>query len=384
VIVLGGFDADRALWDGAAYDPATDTWTPIPEGPSALSPWEAYRVVWTGSVVLQPAVSAAWDPAAGAWVDVPPDPRAVAEEPATGWAWTGSELVVVGRDDTGLVAEAYDPDARTWRELPPPPVEGPLVADWADRVGVGAPSGGAVVIVTAAGRVDVLDLATETWTTIDDAPVAGGCGDAFVIGDTAAGWIGIASCGRVATQEADGGWLVQAEPLEAYWWSTGSRTATGTGGIVAWSSDPAIGPIAWAHADPAPGTRGELALGPVRLDADLGETRVVASGPRDVGAVVTPGGDPGAACRVDVALDRSAFSSLRARSSEPGAEIVVVRPDAGGPGHPAVAVTAAAGATIGWGHDESTTVAVTCPGPAAAMALAAQVGPPASPVVPPG
>lgn len=122
------------LPDGAIYDPATDTWTPIANGPDfGGSPaFERHDAVWTGSrmIVWFGRQTAAYDPATDSWerlADWPADgtqvfPRAV---------WTGQELVTwggwielpedAGSSGIGSNGYAFDPQTGDWRELPDSP-----------------------------------------------------------------------------------------------------------------------------------------------------------------------------------------------------------------------------------------------------------------------
>jgi hypothetical protein len=126
-----------AVFDGAAYDPATDTWRTIADGP---------------------------DPAGGAPTQLIPK-----------GAWTGSELVVWGGWGDPIAA-AYDPASNRWRELPPGPLDardGHVVVAWGERVAV---LGGQTPFGLAPGpsepRLDgaLLDPATGAWTPLPDLP----------------------------------------------------------------------------------------------------------------------------------------------------------------------------------------------------------------------
>lgn len=118
-LVWGGNDDTDDFADGAAYDPATDSWRPLPE-----SPLSARRVpaVWTGTEMLVTAGAsggdatgngefahsdgAAYDPVTDTW-------RSIAEGPAhPGFAplWTGRLLLLFAKG--GVVA--YDAAADTW------------------------------------------------------------------------------------------------------------------------------------------------------------------------------------------------------------------------------------------------------------------------------
>jgi N-acetylneuraminic acid mutarotase len=96
--------------DGGAYDPATDTWRPLPSA-DAPSPRYGQTAVWTGTemVVWGGLASggtvlgdgAAYNPATNTWRVLP---TACAPSPRTGHSavWTGGEMIVWGgRDDVG-------------------------------------------------------------------------------------------------------------------------------------------------------------------------------------------------------------------------------------------------------------------------------------------
>ncbi len=122
MIVWGGrdhFAPQGNKNDGARYNPATDTWTPIStEG--APSPRSQCAAVWTGSEMIiwggwgdndtfDPQ-GARYDPVADRWTPLPlegaPEPRM---EPAA--VWTGSEMIVWG-GDTDNPWRTYETGAR--------------------------------------------------------------------------------------------------------------------------------------------------------------------------------------------------------------------------------------------------------------------------------
>ncbi|HEX3828112.1 MAG TPA: hypothetical protein VHV82_12655 [Sporichthyaceae bacterium] len=104
MIVWGGRDAQQPgrahnAADGAAYDPATDTWTMLPSAPIAArqlarAVWTGTRMVLLGGYPAQPAATgvdnftdgASYDPATGTWqaIGTPADPDGHALE------WTTS------------------------------------------------------------------------------------------------------------------------------------------------------------------------------------------------------------------------------------------------------------------------------------------------------
>ena len=145
LVVWGGWTRDQQVHaDGAAYDPRTGRWRPVPPAPQA----QAFTVnddraaVWTGRELLlwggytpvtgaradgamRPGDGLAYDPAAGRWRRLLPPPG-VPLERAHAAGWTGTELLVV---DAGtwppfadrLRGAAYDPAADRWRRLAPSP-----------------------------------------------------------------------------------------------------------------------------------------------------------------------------------------------------------------------------------------------------------------------
>jgi N-acetylneuraminic acid mutarotase len=136
--------SDVAIWTGSemlvpgltngAYNPATNTWRPLPHEPSAnggaVTAWTGHQaIIWDG--VCCDGTSnrgVAYLPATNTW-QVLPDAPLARRRNAMG-AWTGSELVVAGgmsRSVPGPVARiyhdgaAYNPVTRSWRKLPPMP-----------------------------------------------------------------------------------------------------------------------------------------------------------------------------------------------------------------------------------------------------------------------
>jgi hypothetical protein len=145
LLVWGGMDRDRRIHaDGAAFDPATGRWRPLPLAPQAQ---QLDRLggdaVWTGRELLvwgglapedgsraggamRPGDGLAYDPAGRAWrrLEAPPRSLRASAGPAL---WTGRELLVVDADADrqlaggGLAGAAYDPAADHWRPLPASP-----------------------------------------------------------------------------------------------------------------------------------------------------------------------------------------------------------------------------------------------------------------------
>jgi hypothetical protein len=115
----GGNDSAVSLADGASYDPASRTWAMLP--PAPLRPDAEQVIVWTGTqmVVIQPAGGAAFGPAASSWTTVPALPHVAGWQPfAIGAEWTGSEVItwVASQRPTvnGITASGFRFSAYSW------------------------------------------------------------------------------------------------------------------------------------------------------------------------------------------------------------------------------------------------------------------------------
>lgn len=123
MIAWGGVNGPhQARTDGAAYDPTTDAWTPLPDAPLGLSHAE---VVWTGQEMIvfgarlgrnnvadtESAVGAAYDPSARHWRLLAPSPLS---PQASSAVWLDGRLIAW---DYLLQAAAYDSGTDTWTEL---------------------------------------------------------------------------------------------------------------------------------------------------------------------------------------------------------------------------------------------------------------------------
>jgi N-acetylneuraminic acid mutarotase len=103
MIIWGGRNGGTLANDGAAYDPATDKWSPLPDT-GAPSAREGHIAVWTGSEMIVfggtdsggvAATGAAYNPATGKWRPLTNPGSPVARTSATA-AWTGTEVLVFG------------------------------------------------------------------------------------------------------------------------------------------------------------------------------------------------------------------------------------------------------------------------------------------------
>lgn len=155
VILFGGQSGHKLGQipvDGAAYEPASGQWRPIPPAPGqagaqVAAGWTGAEAIFFGGYENTPpgefkvtSAAVAYDPRRNTWRVLPVGPLS----PRAGAVavWTGVELVVAGgypavRTDTFGVfsdAAAYQPGADTWRVLPTLPdracPEGADLAYW--------------------------------------------------------------------------------------------------------------------------------------------------------------------------------------------------------------------------------------------------------------
>ncbi|MGI9017009.1 MAG: Kelch repeat-containing protein [Euzebya sp.] len=161
--------------DGAAYDPASDTWRVIADAP--VNPRSGHVAVWTGSEMLvfggsrvfeHHAPAALYNPDTDSWrlSGASPLDRAFGRVAAV---WTGEEVLIwsgTGEEDVA----AYDPAADTWRSLPGSPIGMRSVsAVWtgSEMLLLGLPQGNRSQIGGAA-----LNLAEARWTVLPPSPQA--------------------------------------------------------------------------------------------------------------------------------------------------------------------------------------------------------------------
>ena len=128
----GSADSNLATFldDGAAYDPATDSWRELPRAPisprAPLSVWTGREFILWGTAVrvdARPRDGAAYDPIANTWRRIPPAPIELTDATAS---WTGKEMIVFGAALHGgnkpetetAVGAAYDPATDRWRQIP--------------------------------------------------------------------------------------------------------------------------------------------------------------------------------------------------------------------------------------------------------------------------
>jgi hypothetical protein len=149
MLIFGGSGTSGASSDGAAYDPATNTWrklAPIPASLGGNLTGSGSYAVWTGKVMVawgffepsgrQALAAATYNPAANSWTR---GTAAPGQAPEFGDAfWTGKEMIVWGAVSPGhLAGFAYDPATRRWATLPASPLgragRDSMLAVWTGR-----------------------------------------------------------------------------------------------------------------------------------------------------------------------------------------------------------------------------------------------------------
>lgn len=137
LLVWGGWQgtsgsefAEGFLDDGAAYDPASDTWRALPpppiDGRAPLSVWTGRELlVWGTALRVEDRRrdGAAYDPANDSWRSISQAPIELTDATAV---WTGEEMIVFGAalccgndpESQTAIGAAYDPANDTWRRIP--------------------------------------------------------------------------------------------------------------------------------------------------------------------------------------------------------------------------------------------------------------------------
>jgi|GEM_PF-6326162 len=137
-LVWGGRDlsSSPAKNDGAAFDPATGTWTPLSKANAPSGRW-GHTSVWTGTTMIvfggtDASGNSQWngkryDPVLDKWTDMRAPPNGTESRFNSSMTWTGTEFIVWGGSrlaDGGSERNdgvAYDPVTDTWRKLVVPP-----------------------------------------------------------------------------------------------------------------------------------------------------------------------------------------------------------------------------------------------------------------------
>jgi hypothetical protein len=213
LFVWGGEAGDHGAVqrsDGAVWDRTTGRWEPLP--PAPLTGRSQAAVVWTGRQVIVwggydesdangfhvTADGAAWDPATNTWTKLPAAPlRARAGTIAL---WTGTRMVLLGghpalqTDDDYSYADGatYDPATRAWRMLPVAQSPAGHRIEWRSAVVTdhgllawsiwsvttrvpnpeGSPAGDTTTETNAGGEMYGYDPTIDRWALVPPAPDA--------------------------------------------------------------------------------------------------------------------------------------------------------------------------------------------------------------------
>ena len=185
MLVWGGcdrFDVSQVFGDGASYDVASDTWSPLPTigAPSARC---AHKAFWTGREMIVwgggdgkngTTDGAALDLETGVWRPLNPEG---APNGGSATVWTGTEMLVWGGCETECRnGYAYDPVSDRWRKLssrhaPRNPASSTAVWTGTEMIvwGGATCAGGPCRDLNDGGRYDPV---VDTWTatTLENAP----------------------------------------------------------------------------------------------------------------------------------------------------------------------------------------------------------------------
>lgn len=141
-----------------AYDPASDRWRDLPDGPDRLGAHDA-AVAWTGDRLFVGGGSAdggglrrdaaLLDPVTGTWEAVPEAPVDFTGNGRYDTVWTGTEVLTLGTD--GAAPLLFDPAARTWRQGPASPTPARAEVAWTWAGGRVVLAGGGVTTVEGEG-----------------------------------------------------------------------------------------------------------------------------------------------------------------------------------------------------------------------------------------
>ncbi len=172
VVVWGGAGSETApayFYDGAAWDPETDTWTPYEQFAGALASTTA--AVWTGDEAVLVGVNArpnellpsdtyAFDPATGEWRALDPYPHAEDAPVESRKAFfTDHGVLVVTVTTEAVTVARLDPDTGQWHESV-------SVEMSSDDVTADAAAWTGSAVVIANRTKNGLALFPDSWSTV--------------------------------------------------------------------------------------------------------------------------------------------------------------------------------------------------------------------------
>jgi hypothetical protein len=197
-----GPSAGALLNDGAVWDSSADEWRMLP--PAPLSARTRASAVWTGRQVIVwggldhigshgshvAADGAAWDPATNSWTPLSVSPLSGRADAIA--AWTGEKLILLGGRPAGPTDAAreftdgasFDPTSGTWRMLPNAVSPAGHGIEWATAVMTDhdllawsvwanhAQTGPGTTTGSGGGELYRYDPAADRWNAVPSAPGA--------------------------------------------------------------------------------------------------------------------------------------------------------------------------------------------------------------------
>ncbi len=178
LLIWGGAQsADHSSFfdDGAAYDPAANTWRQLPDAPIAarapLSVWTGRELIVWGADASSgeiPIDGAAYDPIEDSWRTLPDAPIGLGRATAV---WTGHEMIVLGdagkgNDGSSLAPAAgvaYDPPADSWRRLPD--------SDLSNNASTASWNGNEMIAWDYRHNTAAYDPGTDAWRSLSTVPL---------------------------------------------------------------------------------------------------------------------------------------------------------------------------------------------------------------------
>jgi hypothetical protein len=161
--------------DGAAYDPATESWRTLPpapiEGRAPFSVWTGRELlVWGTALRVEDRRrdGAAYDPSADTWRTISEAPIELTDATAV---WTGEEMIVFGAALHGgnmpetetAIGAAYDPDTDTWRRIPD--------SELSPQASTAAWNGDELIAWDYLNDSEAYDPATDSWRQLPRIPL---------------------------------------------------------------------------------------------------------------------------------------------------------------------------------------------------------------------
>ncbi|MGI8685281.1 MAG: hypothetical protein ACR2MO_09375, partial [Acidimicrobiales bacterium] len=261
-------EAPEPFTDGAAYDPAADSWRALPAAP--LSGRSGAGALWTGTEVLiwggngpnklARTDGGAYNPATGAWRPLAASPFATLTMSPV---WTGKEMLAWGSTAAApdrVDGAAYDPAADTWRPAASPPLSKRTLVFGAWTGTEAVYWGGLATDLTYLADGAVYDPSTDAWRPMAKSPLSARATRVLWTGTELLAWGGEGGGPGTLAAFADGA----AYDLGADTWRklpvapiSARRGAaiewTGTQ-MVVWGGAPAEGPVFFGNGatyDPA-------------------------------------------------------------------------------------------------------------------------------------